>query len=164
MGRDLGPAGPSGSDGDRDPESVEQSGGGAGRELYLRKQRETLASEVNLIEIDLLRAGAWTTAVPESAERQAGEFYYLDSLSRAPNRAEFDLYPIPLAQRLPRLAVPLLRGDADGAVDLQSALDRVYEEGRYGEVLDYRGEPTPPLSPAQAAWADALLRAAERRG
>jgi hypothetical protein len=35
-----------------------------GRDLYLSKQREILASKVNLVEIDLLRAGEHTTAVP----------------------------------------------------------------------------------------------------
>ena len=38
--------------------------GEPGRGLYLRKQREILESDVNLIEIDLLRAGMHTAAVP----------------------------------------------------------------------------------------------------
>src|SRR5262249_29865603 len=39
--------------------------GAHGRKLYLRKQREILESQVHLVEIDLLRAGPHTTAVPE---------------------------------------------------------------------------------------------------
>jgi len=35
-----------------------------GRTLYLRKQREILRSEVNSVEIDLLRGGEHTLAVP----------------------------------------------------------------------------------------------------
>ncbi len=35
-----------------------------GRDLYLRKQREILRSEVNLVEIDLLRGGEHTLAPP----------------------------------------------------------------------------------------------------
>src|SRR5262249_49498233 len=40
--------------------------GETGRDLYLRKQREILQSQVHLVEIDLLRAGVHTTAVPRN--------------------------------------------------------------------------------------------------
>jgi len=46
-----------------------------GRELFLRKQRELLASKVNLVEIDLLRKGYHSTAVPlEPALAACGPF------------------------------------------------------------------------------------------
>src|SRR4051812_42591652 len=38
--------------------------GPKGRTLYLQKQQEILDSDVHLVEIDLLRAGTHTTAVP----------------------------------------------------------------------------------------------------
>ena len=38
--------------------------GGPGRQKYLEKQREILDGQVHLVEIDLLRGGAHTTAVP----------------------------------------------------------------------------------------------------
>jgi hypothetical protein len=38
--------------------------GAHGRDLYQRKQKEILASQVHLVEIDLLRGGEHTTAVP----------------------------------------------------------------------------------------------------
>ncbi len=48
-----------------------------GRDLYQRKQREILASQVHLVEIDLLRGGEHTTAVPhESAVQACGPFDY----------------------------------------------------------------------------------------
>jgi hypothetical protein len=37
-------------------------------------------------------------------------------------------------------------------------LNAAYMNGRYGEDIDYRKEPEPPLSAADAAWADAMLR------
>src|SRR5262245_35509774 len=49
--------------------------GEPGRDLYLRKQREILNSKVHLVEIDLLRGGEHTTAVPRIlAEAVAGPF------------------------------------------------------------------------------------------
>ena len=36
-----------------------------GREFFLRKQKELLASLVNLVETDLLRGGEHATAVPK---------------------------------------------------------------------------------------------------
>jgi hypothetical protein len=38
-----------------------------------------------------------------------------------------------------------------------------YDRGRYAHRLDYRREPVPPLSPEDAAWADARLRQQGRR-
>ena len=67
-----------------------------GRELFLRKRKELLASRVNLVEIDLLRGGEHTTAVPlESALASCGGFDYHVSvhlfddfeLLRLPDRA-----------------------------------------------------------------------------
>ena len=48
-----------------------------GRELFLRKQKELLASKVNLMEIDLLRSGEHTAAVPlKQALAECGAFDY----------------------------------------------------------------------------------------
>jgi hypothetical protein len=41
-----------------------KSAGHTGREKYLEKQRELLASQVSLIEIDLLRGGQHTVGAP----------------------------------------------------------------------------------------------------
>ena len=48
--------------------------------------------------------------------------------------------------------------DADLTFDIQPLLDRCYENGRYDE-LNYRVDPNPPFSPADAAWAEEMLRA-----
>ena len=48
-----------------------KAAGEQGRELYLRKQREILQSKVHLVEIDLLRGGQHTTAVPWDRLRRA---------------------------------------------------------------------------------------------
>lgn len=139
--------------------------GGMGRRKYRRKQREVLGSPAHLVEIDLLRAGAWTVAVPEDVARMDRTFDYLVSISRADGRHEdeFDLYVLGLRDRLPRIAVPLAHGDPDTVVDLQSLLERSYDRGQYARLVDYRRDPVPPLAPDAAAWvADTLRRAGLR--
>ena len=42
---------------------------------------------------------------------------------------------------------------------MQRILSEAYDESAYDLEVDYDGEPTPPLSDAQAAWADHWLRA-----
>ena len=77
---------------------------------------------------------------------------------------EIEFYRIPLRERLPAIAIPLRRDDRDVPLDLQALLDRCYEVGCYGDDIDYREEPDPPLQPDDAKWADALLREKGLRG
>src|SRR5579883_294337 len=88
--------------------------GGEGRAEYLRKQREMVERRVNMVEIDLLRAGTHTTAVPLGpAVARAGRFDYHVSVYRTDRPADFEVYPIHIPQRLPTVAVPLRPGTGD---------------------------------------------------
>lgn len=110
---------------------------GSGRELYLRKQTETLASGANLVEVDLLRRGRHTLAVPMNLLESLPEWDYLVSIARATHNDEFDVYPIPLRARLPRIRLPLKPGDEDAVLDLQAVMDRAYDEGPFVDRVDY---------------------------
>jgi len=139
--------------------------GAHGRDLYLRKQKEILDSQVHLVEIDLLRAGEHTTAVPLAwALPKTGRFDYHVCVHRFDNIEDYFVYPILLRQKLPEIAIPLLPGDAPVTVDLQAVFARCYDTGpyrrrvRYGEV-----DPEPPLEPQDREWAKDLI-AGERRG
>ena len=136
---------------------------GSGRADYQRKQREVLESDVNLVEIDLLRAGMWTVAVPEDYARDAAAFHYIVSMSRAVDRRKFEVHPILLGDRLPRVAIPLRGGDPDVSVDLQALFEQCYDNGQYGSEIDYGKPPNPPLTRAQATWARRILRRPRRR-
>lgn len=58
----------------------------------------------------------------------------------------------------PVIPFPLREGEELVPLDLGRVLSRAYEEGSYDLALDYRQTPVPPLSPADEAWADTLLR------
>ena len=68
------------------------------------------------------------------------------------------LYPIKLCQRLPVISVPLRRTDEPLSLDLQWVHDTVYDRGECALDIDYRKDPEPPLSNADAIWADQLLK------
>lgn len=134
---------------------------GPGRTSYLAKQREVLASNSHLVEIDLLRQGPHALAVPEYLARRWGMYDYLVCINRAADpRDKFELYPRRVRDRLPRIRVPLAGSDPDVRLDLQAVFARTYEAGSYRDRLHY-GEPChPPLGMEDQAWASELLRAA----
>ena len=81
-----------------------------GRELFLRKQKELLASRVNLVEIDLLRGGEHTTAVPlESALASCGGFDYHVSVHLFDDFESFFVYQSRWKNHCPRSTFPSFR-------------------------------------------------------
>jgi Protein of unknown function (DUF4058) len=134
--------------------------GNPGRDSYRDKQREVLAGQIHLIEIDLLRGGQHTTAVPRDlAVEKAGTFDYHVCVHRFDRPHVFFVYPIKLEQRLPGIAIPLLPGDPDVSLSLQAVFDRAYDEGPYSRVVAYGEDPIiPPLGPEQLEWVKARLK------
>src|SRR5262249_55617267 len=135
--------------------------GNPGRQQYLDKQREVLDGDVHLVEIDLLRGGTHTSAVPrELVAAKATSFTYHVSVHRFDRPHDYFFYPIPLEQRLPVIALPLLPGDPDVMLDLQAVFDRAYDAGPYSQEIEYGGDPIiPPLRPGQAKWAATQIKA-----
>jgi len=131
--------------------------GSEGRQLYRRKQREILASDTHLLEIDLLRSGQHTVAAPRDALLRRGPYHYLVSLSRGNQRYECEVWGILLPSPLPRVRVPLAGSDPDVIMDLQAVWRQVYEAGAFERVLDYTIPPRVPLSRIDAEWADKTL-------
>ncbi len=84
------------------------------RDLYLRKQSELLESQCHLVEIDLLRGGTHTTAVPEDRLRRSvpGFAYHVCS-HHFDHLEDFLIYPIQLTDSLPTISIPLLPGDGE---------------------------------------------------
>ncbi len=128
---------------------------GEGYREYLDKRGRILLSSAHLIEIDLLRTGR---RVPMQTLLPSAPYFVL--VSRAERRPIVEVWPIQLHMRLPVIAVPLLAGDADVQLDLQLALDTVYDTLNYDLSVDYSRPPEVPLDDEATAWARAQLQAA----
>lgn len=131
---------------------------GSGRRQYLEKRQMILASSTHLLEIDLLRKGErppMREVLPEAA--------YFIFLSREQKRPVTDVWPIPLDQHLPIVPVPLLAGDRDVMLDLQKAVNSVYDLGAFAGIIDYHRAPEVRLSAKQGAWAEKRLKSAGLR-
>ena len=124
---------------------------------YRRKQRQVCESQTHLVEIDLLRGGAHTVAVPiETLTDRTWD--YIVCLHRGSTGPEYEIWPCKLRERLPRILIPLADEDPDIVLDLQALFDECYDKGYYSHKVHYDVLPSPPLKPGDAAWADALLR------
>lgn len=113
---------------------------GPGRDLYLEKRMEVLASRTNLIELDLLRGGQ---RMPMAGPLPPGDYFALVCRSR---RTDADVYAWRLEQRLPVIPIPLDQGVADVALDLQKAFDLTFDRAAYTDTLNYNEPLTPPLT------------------
>jgi len=135
---------------------------GDGRDNYRRKQAEVIAAGVNLVEVDLTRGGRRELACPPAQVSPSHRTTYLACVYRGFGADQFELYAVPLRERLPAIRIPLREADPDIVPDLQPLLDRAYEEGSFDDI-DYRAPCVPPLEAGEAAWADEVLRAAGKR-
>jgi hypothetical protein len=138
-----------------------KAAGSAGRKAYLDKQQEFCLGGVNMVEIDLLRAGTHTTAVPRSrlTRLHDGRIHYHVCVTEAGEVDRLFGAVFPLERPLPEIEIPLEPGLPRIPIALQPMLDRAYDAGRYWMRTDYAQPPTPPLSPEEQAWADGILRA-----
>lgn len=119
---------------------------GPDREQYVAKRRQLFASPTHFVEIDLLRGG------PRLPLDDLPHCDYYALVSRAEERPRVGVWPIQLRDRLPVIPIPLRTGDLDTRLDLQEALDRVYDAAGYRYYI-YRGIPAPPLAPDDSTWA-----------
>jgi len=136
---------------------------GPGRDLYLKKQEELRQGGVSLVEINLNRAGSHVLMVPFNRIPEGQPTPYAACIRRGWKPSELEYYRLPLRERLPAIAIPLRCEDPCAVLDLQAMLEQCWEEGRYGDDIDYREDPDPPLRGDDAQWADALLREQGRR-
>jgi hypothetical protein len=125
--------------------------GAEGRKSFLKKRREILASEVNWVEIDLLRAGT-----PSQPMRVGSDYRVL--VAKGTGLGDGRFWPISVRQPLPMIDVPLRAPDKDVPLELGAILNAAYDRAAYDLSIDYGKHPDPPLSKDDAKWADKLLR------
>jgi hypothetical protein len=123
-----------------------------GRREFIGKRNVVFSTRTNWIEIDLLRAG-------ERPEEVAGNSDYYSLLHRAHAGGRFEVWYTDLRDHLPTISVPLREPHPDVLLDVQAALNQIYDRGHYADQIDYtEAIPQPPLRPADAAWAAARVR------
>ncbi len=139
--------------------SLANKTGRANRQRYWTKQMELLEAEVNLVEIDLLRAGGWVLAVQRDLYPQRLVEPYRICVIRGENSELAEVYQASFRQPLPNIRVPLRPADNDVLLPLQELLDQAYVSGRYGNDLEYSVMPEPPLEPDDWKWINDYLHA-----
>ncbi|GET44109.1 DUF4058 family protein [Microseira wollei] len=131
---------------------------GEGREAYIKKRKQVLASLTHLVEIDLLRGGK---PMPILSEVPASDYRIV--LIRGDRRPQAQLYAFNLRQTIPSFPLPLNPGDPEPIIDLQTLLNGLYERARYHLAIDYSQAPVQPLKAEDVSWVDTLLREQELR-
>jgi hypothetical protein len=106
---------------------------------YRKKRQRLYNANVHLIEIDLLRRGTRPFNHP-----RIPLVPYLVSLTRAGSRV-IDLWTLTLQDMLPTIPIPLREPDPDAVLDLQAALNAIYDEAGYDLSIDYTQSPPPPV-------------------
>jgi hypothetical protein len=123
------------------------------REQYLAKRRQFLASQVHLVEIDLLRGDRRLPL----RNLPACDYYAI--VSRAEERPRVGVWPVRLRDRLPIIPIPLRSHEPEARLDLQEVLHHVYDAAAYEDYI-YKGEPEPRLRKSDAEWARQFLPSA----
>jgi hypothetical protein len=122
------------------------------RERYLKRRHELMDSDVNLIEIDLLRAGK---RMPLSDGPPRSDYRILVYRSRPIRLAE--VRPFTYKDSIPPISIPLVPGEDEPTIDLNSIVHGLIDRVRYDLRLDYSQPPHPPLRPGDQAWAAAIV-------
>jgi Protein of unknown function (DUF4058) len=128
---------------------------GPDRDAYLTKRHQYLSAGVNLLELDLLRGGA---RPPLGDPAPDIEDYYA-MVCRSWEAPQAGFWTFGVRDSIPDLPIPLDRNLSEVLLPLRECLDRVYDEGRYGERLPYDRPTSPRLHEPDATWARELLAA-----
>jgi Protein of unknown function (DUF4058) len=111
-----------------------------GLSSYRQKQQRLRQAQIHLVEIDLLRRGICPFDHPRLQEAS-----YVVMLTRAQASA-VEIWTMSLLERLPILPIPLRSPDSDVVLDLQQAMNEIYDEAGYDLSIDYTQMPPPMVS------------------
>ena len=122
---------------------------GTGRGAYVEKRQRLMGQPVNIVELDLIRAGKRLGGFDRPLP--PGDYYAF--VSRADRRPRTEVYSWHVRRTLPPIPLPLRPPDSDVTIDLGAAFAVAYERGRYDRVVDYSAPPPPPpFSPDDVQW------------
>jgi len=127
----------------------------AGRQAYLQKRQEGRGQSASLVEIDLVLQGLPTL---DYSREGLPEWDYAVTVTRSTQPERYEIYTATLQKRLPRFRLPLASDDRDTVIDLQAVLARCYDQGNFGQVVDYRRDPAVRLDDDDRSWLHNLLK------
>jgi hypothetical protein len=130
---------------------------GIGLDQYAKKREETLRSQTNLVEIDLLFEGQRLTPALYDA-RTHRVYRYVIGVSRFNSRHAFELYGLTLRDRLPKFRIPLKGDDPDVVLDLQAVFEQAYVNGAYDATIDYSRLPQAALTDDDQTFVKSVMR------
>jgi len=108
---------------------------------YFRKRQVFLNGTANFVEIDFLRGGR---RMPMRHSWPDSPYYIL--VARKNRVPQCGVWPAHSHQALPRIPIPLGRGDSDLEIELQPLVDAIYERARYSDDINYLRKVSMPLS------------------
>jgi hypothetical protein len=111
---------------------------------------------MNLVEIDLVRAGDWTDMIGPFVIPQPARTTYRVTVTTPEAPGPYH-YPISIRAKLPTIKVPLRQQDVPAILNLQELVEKAYLMGRYDRI-DYSKPCKPPLDGADQEWAVGLLQ------
>jgi Protein of unknown function (DUF4058) len=121
----------------------------AGRKSYLDKRCEGRGCNANLVEVDLVLEGQ---PMLEYSRDGLPDWDYAVTVTRSTQPERYEIYTATLQKRLPRFRLPLAADDRDTVLDLQAACARAYEQGNFAARIDYKLDPSSPLSDEDRKW------------
>ena len=128
-----------------------------GLERFRRNRSEMLAAGVHWVEVDLTRGGNWRALMsPGRCPPSATSPYRAVARTAGPEGSAY-LYPIHFREPMPDVQVPIREGVPPAILPLQAMLTAAYDDGRYGDSIDYHRPPDPALNLDDATWAATLL-------
>lgn len=131
---------------------------GDGRGFYLEKRQQLIHQKINIVELDLIRAGR---RLELDRPLPPGDYYAF--VSRGSRRPLCDVYPWTVRDALPLLPIPLLSPDPDIEVDLEVAFQTAYQRGRYDRLVRYdQPPPAPSFAGDDAEWVTRIAGTASK--
>ncbi|MEM7134412.1 MAG: DUF4058 family protein [Chloroflexota bacterium] len=126
---------------------------------YRRKRSSILASNVHLVEIDLLRGGQRVGSETQGPPLDDVDYILLVNRGNDVNPGVFsDIWPGVINKPLPILPIPLEAPDPDVPLDLNMILRAVYTRAAYSRRIDYtQPVPAPKLRPEMGKWVEEHL-------
>jgi hypothetical protein len=131
-----------------------------GRVEYLNQRQAAANVGANIVELDLVLQG---TPLLEYSRDTLGDLDYAVTLTRATNPEKHEVCTATLRKPLPRFKLPLGRNDRDLIVDLCSVCCRAFDQGGFGERIDYTVPPKTKVRDSDLPWIAQLLKATQAK-